>query len=668
MKRNYAMLALCAVATVAIAGNDTLQYTHSLYYNNDDYQLSEKQRQEIQTFLTKTNNVPFFTIEIKGYTDVNGTDGYNNVLSRNRSNEVFGFIRKYGIATKNISQYYFGERFATEDVNKENYRKFRRVDITLKVVNHDSQSWLQSVNSSANQTMTIRTDSAYTLKGKHGAVIEIPREAFVGADGQPYKGNIAFELKEAVDPFSIISMGLTTMSDNQLLITRGMVYVSAQGNGQDLALADGKSLTITVPSMQNSETNMNVFYGEKKEDGSINWKKDSSAFMKKVKEVPININKEALARVTIPIPEVHFLKHEEALIMPNAPAKPYVPHKPQFPDSNRYRYYPSAVEKAFWSKEKMKRKNAEVYARVYQGYVERHKKYEAKMTALSEKMNQYNEAYKQYQQDSIVFESKIQDRVDKAMQILYAVAERNIAKHFTAVRCELMEKTVTSRTNLKGLLSTNRSFTNIDELFVFEKILGKEAFKHFFRGKDNGCLSERENYANRINDYINYNMRLYRGNIIDSMATTCGLKQALDNMQTEWMDSMAQLGLLNTRSFDGYVANVGRLGWINCDRFYNFPEAQKMIVKVNEPEDATMYLVMKNEAAFMKLNKNGEQYTMSGLPKNGSYKLIAVKMVDNKPMLAIQDMNRLPSEPINLNYAAGSVTQLKNELSGIVTL
>ena len=44
-------------------------------------------------------------------------------------------------------------------------------------------------------------------------------------------------------------------------------------------------------------------------------------------------------------------------------------------------------------------------------------------------------------------------------------------------------------------------------------------------------------------------------------------------------------GNLDAASVDNYFFQVNQLGWINCDRFLNVPQEEKMIMVINDEDE-----------------------------------------------------------------------------------
>jgi hypothetical protein len=99
------------------------------------------------------------------------------------------------------------------------------------------------------------------IKCKEGSVLIIPSHAFNTKD------SVIFEVKEFYNYGDMVTNGLTTMSDNQQLITGGMIYLSAKVNGKEIAVNPEKEIRVFIPNLT-AKDSMQIFEGvvKNKED------------------------------------------------------------------------------------------------------------------------------------------------------------------------------------------------------------------------------------------------------------------------------------------------------------------------------------------------------------------------------------------------------------------
>ena len=116
--------------------------------------------------------------------------------------------------------------------------------------------------------LNLKNDTVIETEG--GIVMVIPANAFLDSKGKVVKGAIELECKEALDAYSIMSVGLSTTSDGKPLETGGMFYINARQKGKQLKINPEKFVYAEVPT-QEVKSGMQLFDGKRMPDGSINW-------------------------------------------------------------------------------------------------------------------------------------------------------------------------------------------------------------------------------------------------------------------------------------------------------------------------------------------------------------------------------------------------------------
>lgn len=149
-------------------------------------------------------------------------------------------------------------RFTTD----EEVAEWRKAEIQVAVATESNFSALEK------QSFVINTTRDTVIETKEGLVFDIPKGAFVNAEGDEVTENVELNIREAVTSTQIVSSGLTTTSDGKLLETGGMFHISAKANGESLNLK--KDITAQVPQ-SDFKPGMLLFNGEKDKDGNVNW-------------------------------------------------------------------------------------------------------------------------------------------------------------------------------------------------------------------------------------------------------------------------------------------------------------------------------------------------------------------------------------------------------------
>ncbi|XOV66431.1 MAG: hypothetical protein ACFHU9_12465 [Fluviicola sp.] len=105
---------------------------------------------------------------------------------------------------------------------------------------------------------------------EQGVLISVPEAAFL-KNGKPYHGNVILQYQEAIRGVDIIKSGLSTMTGDELLETLGMFSVTGYTEeGEALQFNPKVGVYLQAPVAE-YEPGMQLYDGEKLEDGSIDW-------------------------------------------------------------------------------------------------------------------------------------------------------------------------------------------------------------------------------------------------------------------------------------------------------------------------------------------------------------------------------------------------------------
>lgn len=217
------------------------------------------------------------TILVVGHTDTTGNKAYNMNLSKRRANSIKTYLTKQGINESAIKLDFMGKM---RPIKSDQYFN-RRVEIFLenkKEVSIDSMEAFRNSLKPEKEIIIIPAGEEQEILGYQGTVIWIPAHAFVDSLGNLIKGNVIVELTEYQTFTEFYSDKLTTVSDSKVIISGGMVKLQVWQNGRELQLAKGVEIELSFE--KNDRSDFIPFYGERKENGSMNWKPDGS-YLKK---------------------------------------------------------------------------------------------------------------------------------------------------------------------------------------------------------------------------------------------------------------------------------------------------------------------------------------------------------------------------------------------------
>ena len=110
------------------------------------------------------------------------------------------------------------------------------------------------------ETHTYYEDWGTQIVTDRETIIDVPWDAFVHLDGSPVTGVIDLEVVELRSAGEILLYGIPTESHGNLLQSGGEFHISANQNGAELRLAQGKQIQIRVVD-SNPQERMELWYG-----------------------------------------------------------------------------------------------------------------------------------------------------------------------------------------------------------------------------------------------------------------------------------------------------------------------------------------------------------------------------------------------------------------------
>lgn len=120
------------------------------------------------------------------------------------------------------------------------------------------------------QVFSITTGYDTVIETKGGMVLAIPANALLTQDGKAATGAISLCIKEALDPLTIMTARLSTMSGSRLLETGGMFFLDARQANELLHINPNNQIYAEIPT-QEIKAGMQLFSGKRMPGGSINW-------------------------------------------------------------------------------------------------------------------------------------------------------------------------------------------------------------------------------------------------------------------------------------------------------------------------------------------------------------------------------------------------------------
>lgn len=671
------------LAALLIAGSvvwGQTPQTTSVFFETDRAELSPQARQTLDLLAPILLSAADYQVNIEAFTDDRGTADYNDRLAAERAAAVQDYLAGMGLIADKTVVKNWGKRLAT-NTSEEGRQQNRRVDVQLSTLAFDDFLSLQTrLSANTRQVMRLQNDQEQTVTAARGTLVVVPAKAFVFEDGSIPKKPVDLIVQEAFDPSDFIFHNLTTTSGGRILQTGGMVSVTAQSDGRALRLADGVSLTVSIPDGGSFDPAMELFYAQPTANGGVDWQQAGQKFRRTLRPTRTELNIDpALGKriATIKVPEypkpplpVFKGQMPPEPKMPQAPYKPRPPKKPSWDETQRIFALGNG------GAARMNRK-AEKKAKLY--YEEQLRLFErdsAKYVQLEERYQRnvqgYEKARARFAEEHKAWEAELQTRLlaiaeyrqemslhyySKALASAVKTKAKSIQQYETysnlSWAIEDLANDIAQMLMLKGgFPDDNKTLREPVMGNVYESIIGLKVMDGY---KDYQKLSSAAVVSLSSDHYYQTKRQ---------MLTSIGIKEISDSLRTE----ITEKRLLTSTSLDqqnstmrGYVASVSQLGWINCDRFYEDP-SEKMQVVVKETEDATLYAVCRDINAMLSFQRGLDgQYVVHGLPKGKKITVVAIKIKDGMPQYAQQQMRVGDTAPAMV-YRSMPLRELKTEL------
>jgi hypothetical protein len=186
-------------------------------------------------------------IELHAYTDGDGSEEFNEVLSKDRLTSVEAFIEKAGYTIS--SSNFYGEKDPlasneVEDGKQQNRRVQVRFEADQKILT--LASVMETIKPKS-QGFCINNRKDTAIVCKNGTIIGIPAGTF---DYAECNDCIELRVDEMLSPKDMLLNNAHTLANGQMLSSGGSIYLEASCNGKKLNNSTNKPITYLFPSDQ----------------------------------------------------------------------------------------------------------------------------------------------------------------------------------------------------------------------------------------------------------------------------------------------------------------------------------------------------------------------------------------------------------------------------------
>jgi hypothetical protein len=141
-----------------------------------------------------------------------------------------------------------------------------------------SLSALYSEKAAAKQTFTINASQYQSITGAKGTILNFQPGSFKNLSGPVVSGNITIEMREIYSKADMIFSKAPTVSNGQLLVSGGELFLQAFQNGSPLSLSSSNSVQAQVPTNSNPGPMQEFYSNAPFENEWLNWELADSSF------------------------------------------------------------------------------------------------------------------------------------------------------------------------------------------------------------------------------------------------------------------------------------------------------------------------------------------------------------------------------------------------------
>jgi OmpA family len=250
MLKNLLVILFIPLSILTVSAQKTLVW--NIYFDYDKSNIRPSEEGTLKSVLDSLSQKTNLAIYLRGNTDADGSNQYNQALSERRTQVVQQYLVEKGISTTLFSSLSNGENLPVADNSTlDGKQKNRRVEIIAvftppsvlaasdvkktdqkpvekpKIPQQTIKDFLVKETINDVQVFKIKTSKTEqsNIVGKQGTILSFPPDAFDVEEGT----ELTVTLKEAYSMSDIFLQNLSTHAENdELLVTGGMVEIDVK--------------------------------------------------------------------------------------------------------------------------------------------------------------------------------------------------------------------------------------------------------------------------------------------------------------------------------------------------------------------------------------------------------------------------------------------------------
>lgn len=132
-------------------------------------------------------------------------------------------------------------------------------------------------------------------------------------------------------------------------------------------------------------------------------------------------------------------------------------------------------------------------------------------------------------------------------------------------------------------------------------------------------------------------------------------------------EAAVEQGGVDQRSLNNYFFAVNRMGWINCDRFYDLAEADKeplMVMDTDEQEEM-IFVLFTDIRSALRTSRKDNFYVTQSVPRGKKAKVVGLKVKDGQPLLAMREIEVGELDRIELDYQPRRLSEIREAMAAL---
>ncbi|WP_170110438.1 OmpA family protein [Flavilitoribacter nigricans] len=132
-------------------------------------------------------------------------------------------------------------------------------------------------------------------------------------------------------------------------------------------------------------------------------------------------------------------------------------------------------------------------------------------------------------------------------------------------------------------------------------------------------------------------------------------------------EAAVEQGAVDQRSLNEYFFTVNKMGWINCDRFYNIAASEKepLMVMDDDEQEERVFILFKERRSALNTIRKKDHYTTLSVPRGMEVRVIGLKVKDGRPLLAIREVTVGEIDQIELEYEPRRLSEIRETMASL---